>query len=247
MKYKEFGDETNPTILLLHGEWLSWWSFKDIIDFLKTDYHIVAPIIDGHGEDSETTFLSIQESAQRIIQYIDANLQGKVFAICGVSLGAQIVIEILSKRVGIAKYAVVESTLVVPNKRPFEIRTIAARLVLALIHQKWLAWLFSKKLCVSPETFLQYYQDSQNISYASWINIEKSRTHYVAPSTLSKSDTKVLIIIGSKEIKAMDKSVRLLMNGIPQSRVCIVPEMRHGELSLAHCTEYLALIQYCMT
>lgn len=238
---------TNPTIILLHGEWISWWSFQEIIDFLKRDYHIVAPIIDGHGADGETTFLSIQESAQKIIQYIDQNLQGNVFAICGVSLGAQIVIEILSKRENIAKYAIVESTSVVPIKGPSIIRNIASRLSFALNRQKWLAKLFSKKLCVTPEMFLQYYQDSLNISYESWMNIEKSRTQYIAPTTLSKSDTKVLIIIGSKEIKAMDKSVRLLMNGIPQSRVCIVPEMKHGELSLAHCTEYLALIQHCMT
>lgn len=236
----------NPTVMLLHGEWLSWWSFQEIIDFLKKDYHIVAPIIDGHGADCETTFLSIQESAQRIIQYIDLNLQGNVFAICGVSLGAQIVIEILSKRDDIAKYAVVESTLVVPNKGPSKIRNIVSRLIFVLNRQKWLARIFSKKLCVTPELFLQYYQDSLNISYESWINIETSRTHYIAPTTLSKSNSKVLIIIGSTEIKSMDQSVRMLMSGIPQCRVCIVPEMKHGELSLAHCTEYLALMQHAM-
>ncbi|MEM5770137.1 MAG: alpha/beta hydrolase [Bacillota bacterium] len=246
MKYKEFGNMNGPTIILLHGEHLSWWSFKDIIDLLKMDYHIVAPVIDGHGEDGETTFLSIQEAAHKLIQYIDVKHQGKVFALCGVSLGAQIVVEMLSERAEIAEYALVESTLVVPYENSLRSRFAASRLAYVLSRQKWLARPLAKALCVKPELFPLYYQDCLHISYASWLNIEKSRTGYAVPKTLGTSTAKVLIIIGSEEIKAMDKSVRLLMNTVQKPYVCVVPEMKHGELSLAHCTEYLALVKNFM-
>jgi pimeloyl-ACP methyl ester carboxylesterase len=87
MIFREFGDKTQPTIILLHGGGLSWWAFTDIIPLLKDKYHVVTPVIDGHGDDGKTTFMSIQESAQKIVQYIDANFKGNVLALCGLSLG----------------------------------------------------------------------------------------------------------------------------------------------------------------
>jgi hypothetical protein len=154
------------------------------------------------------------------------------------------VVEILSKRSDIAKYAVVESALVVPCKKSIHSKLAAIKLVYELSRQKWVARMRARALCVIPEAFSQYYQESLHISYASWSNVKKSKTEYAAPAALSMSNAKVLVIIGSEEIKAMDQSVRLFMNAVPDPHICIVPEMRHGELSLAHCTEYLALIKH---
>lgn len=242
MIYKEFGNRDNPTIILLHGEYLSWWSFKDIIDFLVQKYHVVSPVINGHGEDSKTAFHTIQECAQDIIKYIDDTYQGKVHAICGVSLGAQITIEILSRRSEIAEYAIVQSISVVPSAIKTSFIIVASKLLYKIFRQKYLAKIISKRLCIREEMFSQYYQDSLKISYKSWINIKRISTEYSLPSMLDKSKAKVLIIVGTEEIKAMDKSVRLIMKTIPKSYVCIVPEMKRGELSLINVTEYLTAI-----
>lgn len=246
MTYKEFGDSIRPTIILLHGGGLSWWSFTDLIHLLKEKYHIVAPIIDGHGEDGETTFVSIQDSAQKLIQYIDEKHQGKVHAICGLSLGAQIVVDILSKRADIAKYAVIESALVVPLGGATRFIAKSSGLFYGLIRQKWFARIQAKALYVKDSLFAQYYSDSQNISKESLINISASNADYSVPNTLKITKAKVLIIIGGEEVRIMDKSVRKLISMLPQAQVCIVPGMKHGELSLARCTEYLALIKQFM-
>ena len=246
MIFKEFGDKRRPTIILLHGGGLSWWSFTEIIAFLKTEYYVVAPIIDGHGEDGATTFVSIRDSAQKLIRHIDANYQGKVLAICGVSLGAQIVVEVLSQRTDIAEFAVIQSALIVPHKGVTPLTVTACRLFYGLISRKWFARILAKVLCVKKDLFEQYYKDSQSISKESLIHFAVSNGSYTAPGALKSAKAKVLIIIGSKEIRRMDQSVRTLMSILPQSRVCIVPEMRHGELNLVHCKEYMALINRFM-
>lgn len=246
MKYKEFGGEENPTILLLHGEWLSWWSFQEIVDALKAEYRIVVPVIDGHGEDGATTFPGIQETARKIIGYIDANCRGRVCAICGVSLGGQIAVEILSERPEITEYAVVESAPVVPHRAPIRAGFATTRLAYRLSRLKWLARIRAKALCVVPGAFSRYYQDRLRISYGSWRNVKRSRAGYAAPAGLGMSGAKVLVVIGAEEIEEMDPSVRLFMSTVRESRICIVPDMGHGELSLAHCTEYLALIKHFM-
>ena len=48
MLFKEFGDVKKPTVILLHGGGLSWWSLQPVIALLEKEYHIVTPIIDGY-------------------------------------------------------------------------------------------------------------------------------------------------------------------------------------------------------
>ncbi len=71
MLIKEFGSKNNPTIILIHGGGLSWWSLKPVIEQLKEKYHVVTPIIDGHGEDFSNPFVSIEETAKQLITYIN--------------------------------------------------------------------------------------------------------------------------------------------------------------------------------
>lgn len=243
MKYKEFGDKTNPTVILLHGDGLSWWSFKDLISPLKTRYHIVTPVIDGHGEAGSTYFINIQDSAQKLIKYIDTNYQGKVFAIGGVSLGAQIVVEILSKRADIAKYAILVSASVVPDRSIARLKVLADKLFYGLMRQRWFAKMKAKALCVKKDMFEQYYKDYRNISKESLIRVTMSNDCYVAPDMLKKTKAKTLIIIGSEEIRRMDQSVRKLMHTIPYSQVCIVPGMKHGEFGFISFSEYSLLLK----
>jgi pimeloyl-ACP methyl ester carboxylesterase len=60
MKFKELGKPENPVIFLLHGEGLSWWSTESAARRLMKKYRVIMPVLDGHGEDAETEFISIE-------------------------------------------------------------------------------------------------------------------------------------------------------------------------------------------
>ncbi len=47
--YREAGDPTAPTVLLLHGFPTSSHMFRDLIPQLAADYHVVAPDLPGFG------------------------------------------------------------------------------------------------------------------------------------------------------------------------------------------------------
>ena len=247
MKFKEFGDRVHPTIILLHGEGLSWWSFQGIISSMETGYHVVTPIIDGHGEDGATTFISIQDSAQKLIQYIDTNYQGKVFAIGGVSLGAQIVVEVLSRRMDIAKYAVLESASIIPARGIAPLKVLAYELFYGLMRKKWFAKMRAKSYRIKKDMFERYYMDCLNLSKESLIHIAMSAVDYAAPAALKDTKARIMIVIGSGEIRKMDSSVHRLICMFPQSQVCIVPGMNHGELSFLDSHEHSALLKRFIT
>ncbi len=79
MIFKEFGNKNMPVIILIHGGGLSWWSWKAQIEVLEKNYYVVTPIIDGHGDDYDTEFVSIKKSAEEIIKYVKEKLQWKSF------------------------------------------------------------------------------------------------------------------------------------------------------------------------
>ena len=106
MKIVEFGAENKDTILLLHGGGLSWWNYREPAKLLQNEYHIVLPILDGHA-GSDRPFTTIEENASEIISFIDAHLSGSVLLIGGLSLGGQILLELLSQRGDICTHALV--------------------------------------------------------------------------------------------------------------------------------------------
>lgn len=244
MLFKEFGNKNNPVIIFLHGGGLSWWSLKPQIEALQKDYYIVTPLIDGHGDDWNTTFVSINHSAKQVIHYIEDKCNGKVFAICGLSIGAQIVIEVLSLESDIAENAVIESALVYPMKLATKLTVPMFHLSYGLIKKKWFAKLQAKSLYVPDELFETYYNDSSRMTKESLINLTKSNGDYSVPSTLCNTKAKILVLVGEKELEIMKKSAKLLHNTINGSTYKVIKKYGHGEISLIHSDEYIELLQH---
>ncbi len=243
MLFKETSDKHLPTIILLHGGGLSYWSLQSVINKLQSNFHVVTPIIEGHGENGTEEFVSIQDSAEKLISYIDKNCNGKVFAIGGLSIGAQIVTEVLSQRTEIAEYAIIESALVYPIKATAALTIPTYKLFYGLVKKKWFSKMQAKSLCVPDDMFERYYQDSLKITKQSLINITLSNGNFHLKNSISNTSAKVLIIVGEGEIGIMKKSARRLQEVIRNSELYIAPAMKHGELSLVYPDKYVEIIK----
>ena len=163
MHYVEYGKENNNIILLLHGGGLSWWNYEDTAKSLQKDFHIILPILDGHAE-SDKPFTTIEDNAAEIIAFIDTHFGGSVFMIGGLSLGGQILLEILSQRNNICKYAIIESALVIPSKITHSMIKPAFGSCYGLIQYKWFSKLQFKSLKIKPDLFDCYFRDTCAIS-----------------------------------------------------------------------------------
>lgn len=86
MKFHEFGNKNRPHIMLIHGGGNAWWNYLRQAEVLSNKYHVILPTLDGHGEEYETTYISTEDTADKLISYIDENCSGHLFALCGVSL-----------------------------------------------------------------------------------------------------------------------------------------------------------------
>jgi len=243
MIFKETGRKECPTMIFIHGGGLSDWSVKPVVEEFQKDFHVVKVIIDGHGEAATETFISIADSATKLIHFIDTKCNKKIFAIAGLSIGAQIVTEVLSQRMDITKYAIIESALVYPIKGITNFTVPSYQICYGLIKKRWFSKLQASSLCVPSNMFETYYQDSLKISKQSLINITLSNGMYDLKEEIANTQAKVLIIVGEKELSVMKKSARKLFETIPGSELYVAPGMKHGEISLKCTQMYLDLLK----
>ena len=117
MIFHEFGDKCLPHIILIHGGGNSWWNYLRQAQILSEKYHVILPTLDGHGEEYQKEYISTEASALKILEYIKSNCGGKVFALGGVSLGGQIVIELLSLDRHIAQKAIIDGSICIPQPK----------------------------------------------------------------------------------------------------------------------------------
>ena len=237
MHYVEFGKENNNIILLLHGGGLSWWNYEDVAKSLQKDYHVILPILDGHAK-SEKPFTTIEDNADEIIAFIDAHLGGSVFLIGGLSLGGQILLEILSQRNDICKYAIIESALVIPSKLMYSMIKPAFGSCYGLIQYKWFSKLQFKSLKIKSDLFDHYFKDTCAISKKDMIAFLQANSLYSLKESIKKCTAKVYVFVGGKEKNAMQKSAKVIHQALQESVLHVLPELYHGEFSINKGIDY---------
>ncbi len=242
MLVKEFGDKSKKAIVLIHGGGLSWWQWEKQIELFKNEYRLIVPVIDGHGEDCDTVFLSIKDSAEKLISYIKKECDSKVLALCGLSIGAQIVVEMLANSPDIAEYAIIESALVYPMNFVSKAAKFACDLTYPLISKRWFAKMQAKTLLITDDMFETYFEQSSAMKKETLINITKSNSSYPLPEKIKDTTARTLVLVGGKEVSIMKKSAKLLAESIKNSKLNTLENFGHGELSVRNPEEYTEVV-----
>lgn len=242
MNFKEYGDIKNNTIMLLHGGGLSWWNYRDEAEKLQNDFHVIIPILDGHSE-SDRDFTSIEDNAQEIIEYIANNFNGHIHLIGGLSLGGQILLEILAKKNDICDFAIIESALAMPMKVTQKMIKPAFSMSYGLISKKWFSKMQFNSLKIRKDLFDNYYKDTCKIAKEDMISFMQANANYEIKNSLSNTKTKALIVVGDKERKIMKKSAELINQKIKNSKTIILSNYYHGDLSINHPRKYIDIIE----
>ncbi len=232
--------------MLLHGGGLSWWNYREAAEKLSSDYRVILPILDGHTKSS-CDFTSIEENAARIIAFIDEQLGGSVLLIGGLSLGGQIVLEILSQKKDACQYALIESALVLPSKITRAMIKPAFGSCYGLIKHRWFSKLQFKSLRIKQELFEDYFRDTCGISKSNMIAFLEANALYSIKPSIADCSAKSYVFVGGKENRAMRKSPKIIHEKLQGSLLQILPQMYHGEFSINRAEDYASTIREIAT
>lgn len=237
MQYKEYGKQNRDVIFLLHGGGLSWWNYRAAAEQLQNNFRVVLPILDGHA-GSDRDFTTIEANAAEILSFIDRNFGGSVLLIGGLSLGGQILLEMLSQRKDVCRFAMVESAAVLPSKLTCSLIKPAFGSCYGLIRQKWFSKLQFCSLRMRPELFGDYYRDTCAITKQNMIAFLQESAVYSMKEPLGACAAQVHLFAGERENRRILLSAEKLHKALKQSSLHVLPALRHGEFSINHADLY---------
>lgn len=251
MNFHEFGDPALPHIMLIHGGGNAWWNYLRQARMLSGRYHVILPTLDGHGEEHSVPYISTEKTADKLMAYIDQYCGGHLFAVCGVSLGGQIVMELLTRRSDLTKKAVIDGSICYPCPA-------MARFCMASV---WLfgRFMFSEKACrrqmelmprllpekmLYPEKIKTYYlQDMPKTPRETLYTIYRTyMMKYRLKESVSGCRAEVMYLYGEKEMKCVKKSAALFQSLVPSCEIYEAKGYNHGYLSIYLPEEWMQIV-----
>lgn len=236
MKFKKYGETDLPYFILIHGGFLSDWSLDELVGILSLEYCVITPVLPGHGESHDQPFISIEDSAEKIIEYIEKECGKHVRYIAGFSVGAQITSEILSTCPDITENAAIESGC--------EIYVPIPKFAIEYLIRNKYYFQFLADICPLPEKMNQkFIENYEKMSFQSLVNTASSNLYHRAKSGLKNSDANVLIIVGDDEPWVMHIAAKRMAKLIPKSMFCSVKNTKHGGMSIWNPQGYAELLR----
>lgn len=111
--YREAGNPSHPTILLLHGFPSSSHMYRDLIDDLSHAYHLIAPDYPGFGESSHpspSTYQYTFDQLSKTIEHFIDLLQIKKLTLYMQDYGGPVGFRIASRRPELIQALIVQNT-----------------------------------------------------------------------------------------------------------------------------------------
>ena len=237
MRFQEYGPKHKDVILLLHGGGLSWWNYREAAELLKGEFHVILPILDGHA-GSDRPFTTIEDNAAEILSFIDEQLNAPVLLIGGLSLGGQVLLEMLSQRKDVCPCALVESTAVLPSKLANALIAPVFGSSYGLIKNRGFARLQFRSLHMKPELFEDYYRDTCQIRKQDMIAFLKANTSYALKDDFRESSAKIHVYVGERETREILRSAEAICRMRPSCRLHRMHGLKHGEFSINHADQF---------
>lgn len=242
MEFREFGSPERRTVVLLHGGGLSWWNYRDAARLLEADFRVILPVLDGHA-GSGRPFTGIEDNAEELLGFIDEKLGGSLLLLGGLSLGAQVALEMLSRRAELCRFALIESASVIPSGLTGALIGPAFGSSYSLIRSRSFARLQARSLHIRDELFEDYYRDTCAISKADLTAFMKASVSYRLNEGLRRCRARIHVYAGGRETGTILRSARLIAEAAADGELHILPGMVHGDFSMNRADEFAAAVR----
>lgn len=249
MRFHTFGDIGAPVIVLIHGVLTPWQIWEHQIAHFKEHFRVIVVSLDAHEEEAASEFVSVQDEAEKIENYIIDGCGGKVFAVCGLSMGGVIAHQLWANRaIGIERLVMDGAPLKPMPKLMIKIMTGNYLKIIASSKQREPKTLEAFKRDFLPERFLDsFLKIADNMSESSVRNMVASACSNALRTDLNH-DTKLLYIHGTKGNETVSRKVgKLVKKHYPAARVICFDGYKHCEAAIYQPEKWLMYVDEFLT
>lgn len=237
----ESGDPDGEPILLIHGAAGGAWCWRDVTPLLP-EFHCIAPDMPEHGGSLRNAPFTIDSTTDQMLRLIRTMSPGRKAHVVGLSVGAQIAIEMLARSPEWIASAIVSGAqgIELPGYRLGIYSEFAMSLVYALgikpwkNNDAWIRWNMRSSAGI-PETFFQEFkQNFKSLTRDSWSRPMAENYRFRIPGNVRFVDPPVLLIAGDKETADVLPTLKHLLPMIPGAKAALVGVNRNWSAPQQH-------------
>ena len=244
MNYLTYGNKNNKVLVFIHGmASTALLCYESLLPYVK-EYYVVLVEVDGHSDNINGELKNLKESCDDIEKYIKEYFNGTTYGLCGFSMGATMVVELIGRQNINVEKVFLDAAFTVKmgiKTKPFE-----------FIFTKAIKWLQSGKSI--PKFLMDPVMGKDNNSIAEMLYKNVSSTtiinacefiyKYDVRDSLKDFKNPVFFIRGEYE-KYPKMSYNILKKYLPQIEEKVIPKMGHGQYLHEKPEEYANdLIEY---
>lgn len=217
---KETGQNNPETIIFLHGVGLAGWMWDEQVKEFS-DYHCLVPDLPEHGNSQEVGQFTIEVAAEMIVDIIKNRAHNGKSHLVGLSLGAQVIVQILSIAPEVVSSAFISGTLVhttQPSETFINLLNNLIKIYLPVKNDKLSIGSYIRSYNL-PKNLIQKFKESTCVIQSeSAERIIRENTLFQMPDGLENVDVPVLVMVGEKDYIIIKKSAKELIFTFPNSK-----------------------------
>ncbi len=246
MTFHTFGNDKNPPVIIIHGTLTPWQIWEKQIEYFKKKYYVIVPALDAHEEDKATEFISIEQQAQQIENYIMDNCNAEVFAVMGISMGGAIANIMWRNGIIGIKNLVMDSAPIMPmGKLAAKIMTKNYIKIINNSKKRDPKTLANFKKHFLPEKYLEpFLKIADNMTETGIRNMIDSVCHSELCMGIPHGETNILYIHGTKGTEFFQmKCGAHLKKHYPEARVICFRKTGHCEAAIYKPEKWLEVVE----
>lgn len=226
---EESGQENKETLIFIHGGGMAGWMWREQVEDFK-DYHLLIPDLPEHGRNIEVRPFTIEGAAGMIVNLIKTRAKDGKAHLVGISLGAQIILQILSKAPEVVDHVMISGTLVhsLPHTETYlKLLNYLIKVYKPVKDTDFFIKANMRTYNMPKTLFNEFKESTYLIKPESLDRILHENLLFQMPNGLNHADVPVLVMAGEKEYKIIKESVRDLMEGLPNATGITAPKLGH--------------------
>jgi len=226
LQFREFGNPDGPAIIFLHAAGTTGWMWSEHCARLQ-EYRCLIPDLPGHGDNRKLDWVDARHAADLVFESL---LEGRHYDevhLVGVSLGAYVGLELLSRY----QHDIGTATLSGLNILPVPDRALL-RAVSTLSTPLFRLWPFArlnaKMLNIPDEKVAAYCNAARRTSLAALHKATLEALSYSPPNNLDEISVPTLSLVGENERELMHTSQRVLVKTMPNALAGVARDGGHA-------------------
>lgn len=224
----ESGSIDQPTIVFLHGNGTNGTQWNLHMEQL-TEYHCLAPDFPGYGQCKDEEWVSLEQTAQQVIDLIRHRTKDARAHLVSLSLGGSTALTLLSKAPGMIDHAIIDGAGVLPLPG-WRLMKGGFHLLQPFLRTNFVIQTLARAMKIPADDYAPFKQGMLSMSPASFTRSFLQALALRQPLGLDQVMGSVLFVAGEKEPQAVKQSNLMLAQMMPNAQCRMAPGLGHAWL-----------------